>query len=163
MLCSDLAIRSGTAAKIGPENYDAQRGTLTFTTKYGNAQVLPVTAELRTLLDTCKDPSRSFVSQLQAPGMQRRNGGQIRRNSPGIAFRKLKEKLGLRRNLRPHDFRRTTVRRVYDQTHDLRLAQALLGHTDLAATAWYLQDSLTQVPADALELAKLNPLTERPQ
>lgn len=163
LLCSDLAIRSGTAAKLGPENYDRQQGVLTFTTKYGNAQVLPVTRELRLIIDGCKDMTRSFVSQLQQPGMQRRNKGRVSRNTAGLAFRKLKERLGIRGSLRPHDLRRTTVRKVYDKTRDLRIAQALLGHSDLAATAWYLQDALTEVPLATLELAKLNPLTERPQ
>ncbi len=162
-MCSDLAIRNGTALKMGPQHYDKGQGTLTFTTKYGNAQVLPVTDELRLLLDTCTDTTRSFFSQLQRPGMQRRNDGQPSRNTPGLAFRKLKETLGIRVNLRPHDLRRTTVRRVYDRTRDLRLAQALLGHSDLAATAWYLQDALTPIPVSALEVAKLPPLTERPQ
>jgi hypothetical protein len=37
---------------------------------------------------------------------------------------------------------------------------ALLGHSDLNSTAWYLQDNLVTVPASTLELAKLPPTTE---
>jgi site-specific recombinase XerC len=49
---------------------------------------------------------------------------------------------------------------VYKATRDLRVVQALLGHSNLAQTAWYLQDELTEVSVDVLELAKLNPTTE---
>jgi hypothetical protein len=52
------------------------------------------------------------------------------------------------------------VRRVYDATLDLRLAQSLLGHTSLRSTLWYLQGESVPVPASTLELAKLPPTTE---
>jgi integrase len=79
------------------------------------------------------------------------------------SFGRLKKQLKIRRQITPHDLRRTTARRVYDNTRDLRIAQAVLGHSNLKSTLWYLQDNLTEVPISALELAKLNPLTERPQ
>ena len=41
-LCSDLAMRSGTAAKIAPHNYDPATGLLKFTTKYNERLTLPV-------------------------------------------------------------------------------------------------------------------------
>jgi hypothetical protein len=37
LLCSDLAMRSGTASRIGPTNYDPRRRELRFTTKCDEA------------------------------------------------------------------------------------------------------------------------------
>ena len=170
LMCSDLAIRSGTAATLGPKHYDAGAATLTFATKYQAIVTLPVTRALAALLDQCLDTTLPFVAQLAgAVGNQ-----SITRSSPPLmrpispvvltaTYRRLLKRLGITRKLTPHDLRRTTARRVYSATRDLRLVQALLGHSDLQSTLWYLQDALTEVPASALELAKLNPITERTQ
>jgi hypothetical protein len=65
LLCSDLAIRSGTAAKIGLDNYDPGSRVLNFTTKYSAKLRMPVTDEIATILDTCDQNSRrSYVKQL---------------------------------------------------------------------------------------------------
>jgi len=165
MMCSDMAIRSGTAAKLGPEHYDSEAGTLTFRTKYQNAQRLPVTQELREMLDTCKEQGVPFIAQLPR-GVHWRSGrpmpglGRIKRDAMYSSFDTVKRKLGITRSLTPHDLRRTTARRVYDLTKDLRLVQALLGHSDLGSTVWYLQDNTTELSAPMLELAKLNPHAE---
>lgn len=167
LLCSDAAIRSGTAALLGPEHYDAQRRVLTFRTKYANAQTVPVTAELASILDTCKDTRLPFVAQLPRQAHYRSKTGEplpaLGRQRPQTlqsSFRRLKKKLGITRKLTPHDLRRTTVRKVYDATHDLRVAQALLGHSELRSTLWYLQGQEAHVEVSTLELAKLNPTTE---
>lgn len=154
LLCSDLAIRSGTAAQISPANYDSHSHTLTFTTKKGARQTLPVTAALATLLDTPGlMPGVPYVAQLGRQGKQRAN---VLRAS----FRRLRESVGITRKLTCHDLRRTTATKVYDLTHDLRAVQALLGHADLSSTLWYLDHHARQVPIATLELAKLNPTTE---
>lgn len=170
LMCSDLAIRSGTAATLNPSHYDRGARKLTFATKYQAIVTLPVTPTLAALLDRCTDASLPFVSQL--PGEV--GNKSITRSSPPLmrpidpvvltaTYRRLKMRLGITRKLTPHDLRRTTARRVYDETRDLRLVQALLGHSDLQSTLWYLQDALTTVPLAALELAALNPITERTQ
>ena len=46
LLCSGLAMRSGTASRIGPANYDPRRREMRFTTKCDEALTLPVTAEV---------------------------------------------------------------------------------------------------------------------
>lgn len=170
-MCFDLAIRSGTATQLGPAHYDREAGILTFRTKYQNAQQVPVTAELRPLLDACTDPSLPFVAQL--PRGEGRNhhasyelrpwGKPLDYHSLIGRFAELKRKVGITRKLTPHDLRRTTARNVYSLTRDLRVAQALLGHSDLGATMWYLQDNLTAIPVSTLELAKLPPITEARQ
>ena len=169
-MCSDLAIRSGTATTLTPGNYDADSRTLTFRTKYQSAQRLPVTAELAALLDKCKDADLPFISQLEGShgnkSSTRATPALMRPISQVVmtaTYRRLKNRLGITRKLTPHDLRRTTARRVYDATRDLRLVQALLGHADLQSTLWYLQDDLTQIPVNTFELAKLNPTTEKVQ
>ncbi len=156
---------------LGPSHYDSVSGTLTFRTKYENAQQLPVTNELRALLDLCGDPALPFVAQLPR-GIGRNHRGSydlkpwgkpLEYHSLVGSFNTLKKKLKITRKLTLHDLRRTTARNVYRTTRDLRLVQALLGHSDLKTTAWYLQDNLTVVAPSVLELAKLSPVTERTQ
>jgi site-specific recombinase XerC len=166
LLCSDMAIRSGTAVKLGPANYDKGRRMLTFTTKYQNRQELPVTEELASILDTCTDAMLPFVGQLGRgnhayfgwelkPTGRPMKAATLREN-----FKTLKEKCGIERDLRPHDLRRTTAKAMYDLTGDLRAVQALLGHSQLSSTLWYLDHHVTQVEVSNLELAKLDPTTE---
>lgn len=173
LLCSDLAIRSGTAAALTPGNYDRNARTLTFTTKYGEAQTLPVTHELQQLFERPGLVSTlPIVGQLPR-GPHRRWGSDLKprdKQKPVVCvnhlrslFKQLCADCGITRRIVPHDLRRTTARRVYQQTHDLRIVQAVLGHVDLNSTVWYLQDELTEVAVSTLELAKLNPLTEREQ
>lgn len=164
LLCSDLAIRSGTAARLCPEDYDSQRRELIFTTKYQARQRMPVTAALAAMLGTCKLSGVPFVAQLpRAAGGHRQplhSLGRMGVDSLRKLFCNLRKKLGIRRKLTAHDLRRTTAMRVYDATRDVRLVQALLGHGDMNSTIWYLDHHLTPIPVSMLELAKLNPETE---
>lgn len=68
LLCSDLAIRSGTASRIGPRNYNAASRELRFTTKLGERLTLPVTAEIAAYIAQCDpaDPS-PFVRRVPHP------------------------------------------------------------------------------------------------
>lgn len=168
LMCSDLAIRSGTAARLGPANYDRQRNTLSFVTKFNNTQTIAVTKELAALFDGCHDSTLPFTAQLPR-GFHPKTGRELppinRMTLSGLntALQRLKKKLSIKRRITPHDFRRTTARKVYDATLDLRVAQAVLGHTALRSTLWYLQAELQPVPVETLELVKLNSLTERTQ
>jgi integrase len=160
LLCSDLAIRSGTAARLTPNHYDPQTRMLTFATKYDAHQRLPVTDELARILgQPGLAPDVPYVAQLSAVNRNKR-GEFLNRNSMPHALRRLRRALGITRKLTAHDFRRTTATRVYDQTGDLRIVQAVLGHGDLNSTLWYLDHHITKIPVAELELAKLNPRTE---
>jgi integrase len=156
LLCSDLAIRSTTSAQIAPKHYDREAGTVTFVTKFGSAQTLPVTAELAALFASAKqteDPSVPYVALLSRLG--RIDPKTLRKN-----FKRLREKVGINRQITPHDLRRTTAVKMLELTHDIRAVQALLGHRDLATTLYYLDHRNTPVAVANLELAKLNPHTE---
>lgn len=164
MLCSDLAIRSGTAARLTPDNYDTARRELTFTTKYQARQRLPVTAELAALLDRCTLSDVPFVAQLPRASPTHPQPlhalGHMDAASLRKLFNGLRTKIGIKRKLTAHDLRRTTATRVYDKTRDIRIVQALLGHGDLGSTIWYLDHHLTQVPIEQLEQARLPTVTE---
>ena len=156
LLCSDLAIRSGTAARLTPENYDPQKGTLSFKTKYQASLTLPVTNELAALLSSASkrgDATMPFVALLHP--LKRCSKVTLTQQ-----FQRLRKRLGIERKLTPHDLRRTTAVAIMDITKDLRLVQALLGHRSLQSTLYYLDHRNTPVPVSTLELAKLNPASE---
>ncbi len=149
LLCSDLAIRSGTAARIAPIHYDSARQEVTFRTKYENAQTLPVTGALAAIFDaTTGDPSKPYVELLR--------GRPICQIVLLHEFKKLRQRLGMQKRITPHDLRRTTAVQTLELTRDLRFVQALLGHQSLASTFHYLDHRNTPVSRETLELAKLN-------
>lgn len=159
LLCSDLAIRSGTAVKIAPQNFDKEKNRLNFTTKKGKSMSLPVTSELRSMFLAAEvrcPPERPYVSFFSTKGT-------CGRESAYDNFRRLKRRLGIDDRITPHDLRRTTAIAVLETTGDIREVQAALGHKRLTTTVQYLGGSLSSVSNDVLELAKLHPLTERPQ
>jgi integrase len=155
LMCSDLAMRSGTAAKIAPRHYDAARRTLTFSTKKGREMCLPVTDELNEILEPLAnlDGDVPFVCHLHP-------WGHIGSNNLRTSMWRLRKRLGLSRRFTPHDLRRTTAARVYDQTHDLRVVQAVLGHRHLSSTFHYLDHRNTPVTPTVLEQARVKPKRE---
>ena len=134
LLCSDLAIRSGTAAMLVPPNYSKEEGLLHFITKKEARMTMPVTSALAALLDLCVDPSRTFVAQLA--GQSKLTSGCLRRQMK----RRLTE-MGVSEDVRPHDLRRTTAVRSYEVTRGVRIVQAILGHKNLAAVRDFVPDS----------------------
>lgn len=158
LLCSDLAIRSGTAARIGPQHYNPTTCELTFTTKYQEKLTLPVTEEIIELINLCEPTDHApFVRQLWF--RDRHHGPKPKPGGTDNAalwrqFRELKEQVGITRSLRLHDLRRTTAVKIYKLTGDLRAAQALLGHRRLDSTLWYLDHYTTPIQRSQLELLK---------
>ncbi len=159
LLCSDLAIRSGTAERIGPENYDAAQGILRFTTKRKAHLTLPVTEEIRGLIEACDmHEPQSFVRQLWTRNLSK-GGHPINPRSTGadrlrVLFRTLCLENGITRRIVPHDLRRTTAVGMLEQTGDVRDVQALLGHRSLQSTIWYLDHDLRPVKRSNLEIIK---------
>lgn len=158
LLCSDLAIRSGTAVLISPHHYDPHSRTLRFKTKYDEKVCLPVTDELAAILDACDlHSSIPFLTQLRKaerrPGHQQEsdvmNPRHLRKE-----MKKLRLSLGIEKRIIPHDLRRTTAVALYKRTRDIRKAQALLGHHNLQSTFWYLDHDLEDVDVADLEAIK---------
>jgi integrase len=150
LFCSDLAIRSGTAVKLSPSNYNAEAQTISFRTKCGAGQTLPVTEELRELLE-CATECEPLTPYVQF--FRKRHGAGV--VTLRTAFKKMLKDLGLKKHIVPHDLRRTTAVRTLEVTQDLRLVQALLGHKKMNSTFHYLDHRNTQVSLATLEAAKL--------
>ena len=165
LLCSDLAIRSGTAARLGPNHYDATTQTLHFTTKMGEKLTLPVTDEVKEMLDECDMfQNIPFVTQqykIHPPTNPKRKHGSVLH--PSTIGRRFKALLGTitPKRITLHDLRRTSAVRMYEQTGDLRRVQALLGHRCMPSTIWYLDHDLQPVSRSTLELIKQPPGPER--
>lgn len=157
LLCLDLAIRSGTAEALNSRNYDSATGTLRFSTKMDEKLTLPVTQEIRDILDPLDHNSTlAYVRQLWQREYEH---GPRPENGHGTAalgkqFKELKISLGIDPLLRPHDLRRTTAVRMLRQTYDPRDVQALLGHTSLQSTIYYLDHDLLPVKRSNLEIIK---------
>jgi hypothetical protein len=66
LMCSDLAIRSGTAVQLAPENYNPLTGEIRFTSKKGSKLALPVTDNLASILNACdQNNPLPFITQVR--------------------------------------------------------------------------------------------------
>jgi integrase len=157
LLCSDLAMRSGTAARIAPKHYDPERGQVSFSTKFGDRLTLPVTQELRNLFACANGPADvPYVVQFN-PRANSAVKPKHLANSLSLALRRLRFRLGITKRIIPHDLRRTTAVHVYENTHDLRKVQAVLGHRSLPQTLHYLDHNIMTPALETLEDAKAKP------
>jgi integrase/recombinase XerC len=159
LLCSDLAMRSGTAERVSPFQYDAEQRILRFTTKRNAHLTLPVTQEIAELLAECDPHSKnSFVRQLWAkdenPQKKHARAENKGADRLRVKFREHCIEHGITRRLIPHDLRRTAAVAMLEQTHDIRDVQALLGHSDLGSTFWYLDHDARPVSRSILEMLK---------
>lgn len=155
LLCSDLALRSGTALKVAPCNWSRDEGTVTVVSKFGRAVTLPVTDELQMLLSIAAEGQ---PPDSQVPFVDLLYGRRFCPSTFQRQFQALRVRLGIggaARALTAHDLRRTTAVRVLEITSDLRLVQALLGHRELSHTFHYLDHRNTTVPRQLLEAAKM--------
>jgi integrase len=157
LLCSDLALRSGTAAQARPAHYDAARRELRLTSKKGARLTLPVTAAIEELLNCCDMSNpQPFIWQLrdkertQRHASEGKSGARIFR----VEFNQLRADIGITRRIIAHDLRRTTAVAMLRDTHDIRAVQSLLGHRSLNATIWYLDHDLTPISRSTLERIK---------
>lgn len=157
LLCSDCALRSGTARRIAPCDIlvdEAGRWSIAIRSKRASMAQVPVTERIRALMQLapCGDPAVSYVGALRPT----QGGG--RGWSPGTVahnFMRLKRASGVRLDLRLHDLRRTAALKIYDDTKDLRVTQALLTHTRLESTLHYLTQHKSHLTHERMEALKL--------
>lgn len=157
LLCSDLALRSGSAVRVAPcHRVD---GTVRLDhVKHGKNIALPVTAEIAAIFDMVEtnpncDRQMSYLEALRVTSTTRRAVAKSLANHYTNRLKHVCGKLGIE-NLRTHDFRRTTAERVYTETRDLRLVQALLGHSHLNITSRYLMREQMKPSLQLLEKVK---------
>lgn len=144
LLCYDCGFRLREAARAQIADVDREHRLIRLRTKNHKLKTAALTPEIEKILDTLPtsaEPGETLVRAL---------GGPTRtENSIYNHWRALKAKLGIRESLRPHDLRRTMATLLYRQTHDIRLVQQYLGHSNLSTTAIYLVEE---------DPAKLRPL-----
>lgn len=158
VFCSDLAIRSGTAVRIGPHDYDSESGKLFFQTKMGERVKLPVTLAARQIIESCdlKNPL-PFITQIRL--VETKNCGRPMANDVVDVSQlrnelaDLRDSLGLKRIVF-HDLRRTSAVNLLRYTKDLRMVQAYLGHGSLQSTFHYLANEIDPVELEDLEAIK---------
>lgn len=138
LLASQLGLRITEARKLGPGDYSAEAGTITYRKKGGKTHTLPVTPEIAALFDSAPEaPGKSFIAALRGDERlhQTENLTDPTLRRAWVALRK---KAGVNQKLRPHDLRRTVAVSLYDLTKDVLAVNKLLGHTNLASTFHYL-------------------------
>lgn len=123
------------AARLAPEHYDAEAGTIRVPTKGHRHHTSPVSPQLKQMLDT--------VTPKLTPGDDKTPfriilGGPANPRSIYPHFTRLKKRAGVRADLWFHDLRRTTAVAVYELTKDVRGVQQVLGHSNLGSTFRYL-------------------------
>ena len=127
-------LRFAEAKRLAAIHYNAELGTITYPTKGHDYNQLPVTPELKNFFDTAPqdtDPHRPLLERLA--------GTHLSKGMMYSAWHRLLKRAGANPKLIPHDLRRTLADRVYTETKDLRMAQQILGHRDLATTTMYLE------------------------
>ncbi len=155
LLCAaEMGMRSGAALRFAPCHLDGDIARVP--TKPCATTSLPVTKRVAALMASVDTRNREL------PYTALLRGGRLLSPS-GLhqQWQRARQAAGLRPSLRLHDFRRRLARQVYGVTSDLRVVQALLGHTHLATTAWYLQDGTTRVTHDTLTAAIRQPESEQ--
>ena len=161
-LCRSVGLRHGEALTITPSALSAESRRVVLRRKDQGTSDLPLTPELFEAFHFCASqaPDKPVIQTL---------GGPESHKGVYTAWERAKKKAGADPNLIIHDLRRTAATRVYEQTHDLRTAQQLLGHRSLSSTLLYLAPLNTEKLAEAIsaaaprrhgELLKLKPATE---
>ena len=131
LLTRSLGMRNSEALRICPANVQPDGGTLYVRRKMDGASDIPLTPAL----------ARIFLAHAHQPDIplcEAAHGAPV--GAPRIAYewKLLKKKANVNPRLTPHDLRRTIAKRLYDDTKDLRLVQALLGHRNIATTLRYV-------------------------
>lgn len=134
LLASHAALRRSDCIRVAPEHYDAESKTISIVQqKNKQALTVPVSAELAALLEAAPthDPLIPFYAL--------HRGRTLSLSAIEAAWRKLKKKAGVNRELWLHDLRRTTAVSLYEISKDLRVVEQMLGHRSLASSIRYLE------------------------
>jgi integrase len=152
LFCADLGLRFNTARTVRLSLYNRENRTIDFTTKGEAKQILPLSPALVAILESIPKDAGDI------PVLEALYGRLPHKSTVRKAFMQACKRAGLPQAVTPHTFRRTIVSNLYRDTKDLRACQQLLGHANLATTAYYLLD---EDPARLRELlANLRPYTE---
>jgi integrase len=145
LLCHDAALRAQTALNVTHTEY--QGGTITVRTKRGRVVSVPCSPRLAQALDAA--PKVQGVGLVSLLAGRSEDYGYT---AIYLQLRALAEAHELPA-IRLHDLRRTMARKAYSVTSDLRVVQALLGHSTLGATMHYLEPVVLRTSPEVVNAA----------
>jgi integrase len=132
LMCRYIGLRHQEAQNITPRHWNPETNTITLDRKAGSHSELPLPLELATMFKFAaeQNPDAPILATL---GSRTHNERYLTKKLAAI-----KTKAGVKNDATIHDLRRTCARELYDNTHDLRLVQQLLGHRNLSSTLAYV-------------------------
>ena len=152
-LCSDLALRSGTAWRVAGHHLSADGRRITIKTKNGRVVEFPLTQEILDLIALCPERSPGdrtpFIVQLSG----RLRKGFMSAYVKKCEWQRLCKRVGMPISLRMHDLRHAAAKRA-ERLGGARAAQHLLGHTHPHVTEHYLNRGHVPPTKEFLEQLK---------
>lgn len=147
LLAAHAGLRRSDCLRIAPIHYNAENQTLTIDQKKtGNTVTNPVTERLAGWLE------KAEPATIRTPYVEAYAGRPLNLSALKRAWRSLKKRAGVNRDLWIHDLRRTAAVSLYELTKDLRAVENFLGHASLNSTCGYLEHR---------DAAKLKPYLEQ--
>lgn len=131
LLTRTLGLRRNEALRICPAHIERDGDLLSFRRKMDGTSTIPLTLELSALF-------AAHAGKPNTPIIDSIKGARVTADSVQDEWNRLRRTCPINPRLTPHDLRRTACKRVYDQTHDLRICQQLLGHRSIASTLRYI-------------------------
>lgn len=129
-----LALGQAEALALCEANYNPENKTVSFVRKKTKEpNTLPVPDDVALLFEQAPD-----TGDKSTPYLERWNGAPLTYWSINGRWQRLKKRAGVRREITPHDLRRTTAIALYEVSHDLRAVQQLLGHATLHSAVHYV-------------------------
>ncbi len=156
-MCRDTGMRRGEAAAIRPCDWQEDTNVVTISRKKGAQSKLPLTPALAQMFRAARMQSQ-VEPVIRSLGYQ---GSGDAGTNIWAAFDRAKAAAGLADlDLTIHDLRRTVAQAVYDNTHDVRIVQQILGHKRLTSTLHYLVRGNPEEIAAHLQAAQAPCLTD---
>jgi integrase len=146
LLYFQCGLRRAETLRVTPRCWNRDQHTVTIEVKGGRTRTAHLTPDVEALLTSAGDPDPD------TPFLHALHGKPITAAGLNHAWQTYRNKLGIRTEVTTHDLRRTAATIVYTATKDLRSAQQLLGHQNLASTLSYLAPLH---PDDARKYAEL--------
>ncbi|MBF0250590.1 MAG: site-specific integrase [Alphaproteobacteria bacterium] len=158
LFCLLTGVRKNTAITLTWRQVDFDAMVIRYRAKSrkpgGEHKVIPMTGEIAALLQSQRghNPVRVFTYICKRGRQQRRQGERYPFSSSGWTkeWRAALRAAGIE-DFRFHDIRHTTATRILRHARNLKVVQALLGHSDIATTARYAH-ALTDDVRAAMEM-----------
>jgi integrase len=150
LIAQEAGLRLGTIVRLTGENLDFQNRRIHGRTKRMHRFDVPMTTRLYERLlwvvGNMTDPKQNILAQF------RENQKPYGIDALEVQLRRARERAKAS-SWCFHDIRRTTARKLYDATKDIRKVQRFLGHAHLRTTFWYIGNQGIGLEASEIEQA----------